>query len=144
MIVAVENGEANVSLASLDRLAIALGVDFTELVKAPSAEPKNVNETMWRGDGSADFAMLLGSAPAVREAQMWFWSLSPGSRYQAEPDPLGWHEIIFVTDGSLRLELENEVIVLASGEFRVFRSDQTYAYMNDGREVTRFIRNSVI
>lgn len=144
MIAGVENGEANVSLASLDRLALALGVDFTEMVRGPTAEPKNVNETMWRGDDPADFAMLLGSAPAQREAQLWIWSFAPGQRYQAEPDPAGWHEIIYVMQGRLRLELEDEVIILAVGEFRVFASDQHYAYVNAADETTRFIRNSVL
>lgn len=144
MIVGVENGEANVSLASLDRLAMALGVDFTAMVKAPGAEPRNVNETMWRGADPADFALLLGSAPAQQEAQLWVWSLAPGHRYQAEPDPAGWHEIIYVTQGRLTLELESETVLLNPGEFRVFASDQHYAYANAGEVVTHFLRNSVL
>lgn len=144
MIVGVENGEANVSLASLDRLAIALGVDFTAMVKGPGAEPRNVNETMWRGADPADFALLLGSVPAQQEAQLWVWSLAPDHRYQAEPDPAGWHEIIYVTQGRLALELESETVLLNPGEFRVFPSDQHYAYANAGEDVTHFLRNSVL
>lgn len=144
MIAAVENGEANVSLASLDRLAIALKTDFSAMVRAPTAEPKYVNEVMWRGQERTDVAVLLGSAPATKEAQMWLWSISPGQSYQAEPDPAGWNETIYVMQGCLRLVLENEEFFIKAGEFKIFPSDQTYAYINASNEITRFIRNVTI
>ena len=101
MIVALEGGDANISLSSLDKLAAAMGVGFVDLVRDPARTPSaEINEVTWRGAGPESAAVLLGSAPAATEAQMWLWSLGPGERYEAEPDPAGWHEMIFVTDGA--------------------------------------------
>ena len=88
-------------------------------------------------------AVLLGSAPAATEAQMWLWSLGPGERYEAEPDPAGWHEMIFVTEGTLRLELSGMAKDYPAGSFAVYATDRAYAYANPGEGVVRFVRNVV-
>ena len=142
MIVAVERGEANISLSSLDRLAMALGVDFVELVRDPVRPARShIDEVTWRGAKPASKATLLGSAPASAEAQMWSWALGPGDRYDAEPDPAGWHEMIYVTEGTLTLELSGKATDYPAGAFAIFSSAQLYAYANHGETPARFIRN---
>ena len=50
MIVAVEGGDANISLSSLDKLAAAIGVGFVDLVRDPARPPSaEINEVTWRG-----------------------------------------------------------------------------------------------
>ncbi|MCR6499328.1 XRE family transcriptional regulator [Shinella sp. CPCC 101442] len=144
MIVAVEGGDANISLSSLDKLAVAIGVGFVDLVRDP-ARPSSaeINEVTWRGASDESAAVLLGSAPATTEAQMWHWSLGPGERYNAEPDPAGWHEMIFVTEGTLRLELSGAGKDYPAGSFAVYGTDQPYAYLNTGETIVRFVRNVV-
>ncbi|WP_447415044.1 hypothetical protein, partial [Clostridium perfringens] len=85
-------GDTNISLSSLDRLAEALGVDFIAIVSDPNASSRRIEQVAWRGRDVTSEAVLLGSVPASREAQLWRWSLAPGERYTAEPDPAGWHE----------------------------------------------------
>lgn len=143
MIVALEQGDANVSLSSLDRIAEALGVGFVDMVADPAAEHRQINEVMWRGTAPASVATLLGSAPGQHDTQMWLWVLGAGERYQAEPDPGGWHEMIYVAEGRLRLELDEGNRLIEQGGFAIFSSAQSYAYVNAGDGITRFIRNSV-
>ncbi len=144
MIVAVEGGDANISLSSLDRLAAALGVRFADLVRDPAHETReNIDEVTWRGGVTGSEARLLASAPAVAEAQMWLWSLGPGDRYDAEPDPAGWHEMLFVTGGVLTLELAGRTQDYPAGTFAVYSSAQPYAYLNRQAEPLIFVRNVV-
>lgn len=142
LIVDIEAGQANVSLGNLDRLARSLGVGFTDLVAAPDTPLTAIAETAWQGaDGSR--AALLGQSPAREAVELWHWRLAAGDSYQAEPDPSGWQEMIFVTKGHLRLQTEGEMRQLAAGEFAIFPSDQRYGYHNDSAEQVEFLRNVV-
>ncbi|UDF30682.1 UNVERIFIED_ORG: XRE family transcriptional regulator [Roseateles sp. XES5] len=144
MIVSLEGGDANISLSSLDKLAAAMGVGFVDLVRDPARAPSaEINEVTWRGTAADSTALLLGSAPATREAQLWLWSLGPGERYDAEPDPVGWHEMIFVIEGTLRLELPGAATDYRAGGFAVYATDRPYAYANPGAGTVRFVRNVI-
>jgi transcriptional regulator with XRE-family HTH domain len=144
MIVALEGGDANISLSSLDKLAAAMGVGFVDLVRDPARESRaDINEVTWRGKSGESAAVLLGTAPATAEAQMWLWSLGPGDRYDAEPDPQGWHEMIYVTEGILRLDLSGEIRDYPTGTFAVYSTAQAYSYLNPGEIPARFVRNVI-
>lgn len=141
MIVALEKGEANISLSSLDKLAAALGVDFIELVRSPALKTRHViNEIAWRGKSSESKAILLGSAPTTKEAQLWFWSLDADERYDAEPDPAGWHEMLSITEGVLTLSLSGKTQDYPAGGFVIFSSAQPYSYINHQKTPVRFVR----
>jgi transcriptional regulator with XRE-family HTH domain len=142
-IINLEAGEANISLAGLDRLAEALGVGFVDLVAAPAASPRSIKEVAWRGAAPESAAVLLGSAPARSEAQLWSWALAAGERYDAEPDPPGWHEMVVVTEGSLLIERDEGPTTLAPGDHAIYSSAQPYAYVNVHDGVTRFLRTVV-
>lgn len=140
MIVNLESGDTNVSLSSLDKLADALGVDFVSMIADPAASSQRIDAVGWRGAGAESKGVLLGSAPAGREAQLWQWSLAVGERYQAEPDPAGWHEMVSVAEGRLRIEKEDGIVTVEAGDFAIYSSAQSYAYANAGSSVVRFLR----
>jgi transcriptional regulator with XRE-family HTH domain len=142
-IINLEAGEANISLSGLDRLAEALGAGFVDLVGAPAASPRRIDAVVWRGASSASAAVLLGSAPASSEAQLWSWALAAGDRYDAEPDPPGWHEMVVVTEGALLIERDEGPTTLAAGDYAVYSSAQAYAYVNVHDGTTRFLRTVV-
>lgn len=130
-IVNAEAGEANISLIGVDRLAHALGTTFVALISAPGAVPAAINEVAWRGRDLASVAVLLSSVPARTEVQLWTWTLGPGERYEAQPDPEGWHEILLVIAGTLLLERgTGDVAPLTVGEHIAFSTAQPYSYMN--------------
>jgi transcriptional regulator with XRE-family HTH domain len=143
MIVALESGGANISLSSLDRIAAALGVSFVDLVASSERSPQRIEALAWRGGAAESRALLLGSVPATSEAQLWAWTLGVGERYPAEPDPAGWHEMVYVIEGELRIELAAGAKLVAAGDFAIYPSDQIYAYVNVATTATRFIRTVV-
>ncbi len=131
-VINLEAGQANVSLSAIDTLAAALGATFVDLVSAPTAIPAGIDEVLWTGSGAHSRATLLGSAPATREAQLWTWSLGVGDRYDANPDPAGWHEMVLVTAGRLRIEREDGDVTLDTGGYAIYSSAQRYSYVNAG------------
>jgi len=139
-IINLEAGEANISLAGLDRVADALGSSFSELIRAPGTEARSIAALAWRGEKAESQALLLGAAPAHQEAQLWRWTLAAGERYQAEPDPAGWHELVYVIAGELTIERGEGDVAVGPGGFSIYSSAQPYAYVNHGGVPAEFIR----
>jgi transcriptional regulator with XRE-family HTH domain len=145
MIVAVETGEANVSLSTIDRLAAALGTSLTEMVRPPDApDNRRIESLAWRGSGPDSEGVLLGSAPATREAELWIWSLGEGERYPSEADSGNWHEMLFVLEGLLVVEAADGRHEIGQGDFLIFSSGQPYVFANGGGGTVRFVRNVVL
>jgi transcriptional regulator with XRE-family HTH domain len=142
-IINLEAGEANISLSGLDRLAEALGATFVDLVSAPTAPTRRIEAVAWRGASPDSTGVLLGSAPARSEAQLWSWALAAGDRYDAEPDPPGWHEMVVVTEGALLIERDEGPTTLRPGDYAIYSSAQTYAYVNVHDGATRFLRTVI-
>ncbi|CAN1601871.1 XRE family transcriptional regulator, regulator of sulfur utilization [Pseudomonas mediterranea] len=145
MLVAIEAGEKNVSLSTLDRVAEALNVAFSDLIQAPDArDPSRINELAWAGAIPGSKAVLLAKANASREVELWEWRLEPGEHYASEPDNDGWSVQLYVFEGGLTVLLGDEERRIGSGEFFMFASNQPHAYRNEGPVAVRFVRNVVI
>ncbi|WP_426141933.1 helix-turn-helix domain-containing protein [Pseudomonas sp. DWP3-1-2] len=145
MLVAIEAGEKNVSLATLDRVAEALGVAFSDLIQAPEVrDPSRINEVAWAGAIPGSRAVLLAKATAKREVELWEFSLEPGEVYESQADPEGWSEQVYVVHGCLTIGLADEVRQVGAGEFFMFASNQAHSYRNEGATTLRFVRNVVL
>lgn len=138
-VINLEAGDANISLSSLDTIALALGRSFTDLVRPPVARDTDLSVLAWRGAGESS-ATLLSSVPATHEVQLWTWILDAHDRYDAQPDPAGWHEIVTVHHGRLIIEQAGPDMLLETGESRTYPSDRPYAYSNPDDTPTRFTR----
>ncbi len=143
MLAAIEGEESNVSLATLDRIATALNLKFSDLLRDSPAPLCSIPVVAWHGRAKESRAVLLQSAPAVKGIELWEWSLAPGDRYKAEPDRAGMREQIYVVAGVLTLHLDGKDHRLAVGDSLTFESDRRYEYRNVGKEVTRFLKNVV-
>lgn len=145
MLVAIEAGEKNVSLATLDRVAEALDVAFSDLIQAPEhRDPSRINEVAWAGSVPGSRAVLLAKATARREVELWEFCLQPGEAYQAEADPEGWSEQVYVVEGQLTVNLTDRSQQVGPGEFFMFASNQAHSYGNTGDVKLRFVRNVVL
>ncbi|NML11420.1 helix-turn-helix domain-containing protein [Sphingobium sp. AR-3-1] len=145
MISGIESGEANVSLSTLDRLAQALGVSFSRLVRPPDMRDNSrIDSLAWRGQSLDSRAILLGTVPAAREAELWTWSLAAGETYSAQADAADWHEMLFVMEGMLTVEREGaDPRKVVAGDFLIFTSDRPYFFANHESGPVRFVRNVV-
>ncbi len=142
MLVGIEGGDVNVSLATLDRIAAALGVLFPDLVQRPDRPDRSrINAVAWVGAAPSSRAVLLASAAARHEVELWSWSLAPGEHYTAESDAEGWREMIYVIEGRLGVRRGEDLQQVEAGDFLVFASDQPYTFSNEGEVLVRFIRN---
>jgi transcriptional regulator with XRE-family HTH domain len=145
MIVAIESGESNVSLSTIDRLAAALGASFTEIVRPPGAsDSRRIESVAWRGSDPDSHGVLLGAAPATREAELWIWSLGEGERYPSEAESGNWHEMLFVLEGLLVVEAADGRHEIGRGDFLIFSSSRPYVFANGGGGTVRFVRNVVL
>lgn len=141
MISAIEGGETNISLASVDRLAAALAVTFAEIVRpAHAVDNRSVKSLAWRGGVAGSEAMLLGAVPSTVETELWLWALGPGDSYRAETHANEYHEMIFVLEGRLTIDAEGDVFRLVGGEFKIFSSTEPYLFRNESAALVRFIR----
>lgn len=145
MLIAIETDEANVSLSTLDRLAAALGCSLSELVRPPgAADNRRIDSVAWRGADPDSRGVLLGTAPATREAELWLWSLAEGERYPSEADSGNWHEMLLVIEGLLVIETADGRHEIGTGDFLIFGSAKPYVFANGGGGPVRFVRNVIL
>jgi DNA-binding XRE family transcriptional regulator/quercetin dioxygenase-like cupin family protein len=142
LLVQIENGEANPSIATLCKVAGALGVSVADLVQVSEQHPAEVMPAgaprlLWRGPKGGTATMLVGSAgPDMLE--LWTWELRPGERYDAPAHPEGTQELLHVTSGRLALAFGGVSYIIASGGSAVAHTDRPHAYACEGKTPTRF------
>jgi len=138
----IEQGMANPSLVTVDKIARALGADFATLTAPSAAEPLYVSEAVevWSSP-TGSRAVLHVSSTRHGGPELWEWTLQPGDRYQASPDPPGSEELFLVTAGTLMLETRERTVHLTAGSSARLASDRAYAYAAaEGGGPTAFIR----
>src|SRR5947207_6921865 len=87
LLVQIENGQANPSIATLCKVAAALGASVADLVQVSGQHPAEVlpaaaPRLLWRGPKGGTATLLVGSTgPDMLE--LWWWDLRPGERYDA-------------------------------------------------------------
>ena len=140
MLAAIEGEESNVSLATLDRIAAALDLTFADLLRTSATAPAATPVVAWQGRAKQSCAVLLQSAPATRNVELWKWTLAPGDRYRAEPDRPGMREQIYVVRGTLVLDMDGREQRLAAGSSIMFDSDRDYEYRNAGKTTVCFLK----
>src|SRR5262249_25894503 len=142
MLVQIENGEANPSIATLCKVASALGVSVADLVQVSEQQPAEVMPAaaprlLWRGPKGGTATMLVGSAGADM-LELWAWELRPRERDDAPAHPEGTQEPLQVTSGRLALAFGEVSYVIAAGGSAVAHTDRPHAYACDGKTPARF------
>jgi transcriptional regulator with XRE-family HTH domain len=142
MLVQIENGQANPSIATLCKVAAALGASVADLVQVAGEHPAEVlpagaPRLLWRGAKGGSATLLVGSTgPDMLE--LWSWELRPGERYDAQAHPLGTEELIHVMTGRLALVFADVSYVIGSGGSAAAHTDRPHAYVCDGKTPVRF------
>ena len=144
MLVQIEQGRANPSIATLCRLAAGLGVSVADLISSgeQSRSPVHVvapdeARVLWTGPRGGSAVLLVGSdGPDMLE--LWSWTLAPGERYEARPHFVGTLELVHVHQGSLALEVDGFVQVVAAGASAFARTDRPHGYSCSGRKRAQF------
>lgn len=142
MLVQIEQGQANPSIATLCKVAAALGASVADLVQVAGRHPAEVMPAasprlLWRGPKGGSATLLVGSAgPDMLE--LWTWELRPGERYDAPAHPEGTQELIHVVRGRLALAFGEVSYVIETGGSAVAQTDRPHAYACDGKRPAHF------
>jgi transcriptional regulator with XRE-family HTH domain len=143
MIVNVEAGSCNASIATLLRLATALQVSLADLVADRRADEACVvteaagRTALWRGPAGGS-AVLVASAGTPDMLELWDWTLEPTEAYDSEPHRQGTRELLHVLAGRLALTVDGRDQVLRTGDAASFSADVAHRYACAGRRATRF------
>lgn len=136
MLVQVEQGRTNPSLATLCHLATALGVSVAQLLEVgPRAALKVVRRdesvVLWKG-GRGGEGRVLAASKAPRPLELWEFRLGPSEAYAAEPQAPGTVEMIHVLAGRLVVRVEEESVAAGAGDTVVFCPEREHEYRNAG------------
>ncbi|HTE67485.1 MAG TPA: XRE family transcriptional regulator [Actinomycetes bacterium] len=143
MLSQVEQARTNPSVATICRLATALGVSIASLVEAPegpSARVVRAEEavTLWTGGHQDSWARLLVGSGTSQQVELWDVRMVAGDGYASEGHPSGTRELLLVIDGELTLELDGDPHQVGAGDAIAFVADRPHAYRNRGSAPLRY------
>lgn len=136
MLVSVEQGSTNPSIATLLRLSDALGIGLPALVDTAGDEVADVSvrrggesTPMWSTPAGGSAVLVAGTvAPDV--AELWDWRLGPGDAYRGDAHRAGTRELLHVLTGAVQLEVGGSVHVLRAGDSASFDGGVAHTYRN--------------
>ena len=136
MLINVEQGVTNPSIATLLRLADALGIGLPALVDTGDTGATAVvvhrdGETaaMWTSPAGGSAVMVAGTAPPD-VTELWDWRLGPRDEHRSEAHRAGTRELIHVLSGGVVLVVAGVEHRLASGDSASFDGRVAHAYRN--------------
>jgi transcriptional regulator with XRE-family HTH domain len=137
-LVALENATANPNLATLVRIADALGVPVSTLVEQREPRPVQVTdaaaiEPLWHGPGGGTARLLL-TTPTAAPVELWRWHLPAGEAYDSHPHPAGIVETITVLSGAAVIIVDGTDHPLRAGMTATFAADAAHSYRASGHE----------
>lgn len=144
MLVQIEQAQTNPSIATLCKLANALGVALPRLVEVdeePAVRRVTSDEVawLWRGRARASAAGLVAGIDAPMPVELWTWTIAPGDGYDALAHPAGTREFVYVLEGETAVTVDGVQVVAGAGQCVVFRADRPHRYAASGRRSTRFV-----
>jgi transcriptional regulator with XRE-family HTH domain len=142
MVINVEQGSANPSIATLLRISDALGVGLPALVEPPEPKPVKVTRSgdgavLWTGPGGGQGVLVAGTQPPD-VLELWDWTLAPGDRHASEAHVRGTKELIQVHDGAVTVGVGVQSHILHPGDAVAFPGDVDHSYANPGTQMARF------
>jgi transcriptional regulator with XRE-family HTH domain len=143
MLVNVEQGATNASIATLLRLSEALGMGLPALVAPTEAgSPFEVvrggsRAPLWRSESGGE-GFLAAAVAAPETVELWDWRLAPGDDHASEPHVPGTRELLLVIEGTVTVSVAGEDLVLAAGDAASYPGDVVHGYRNAADSPARF------
>lgn len=142
MLVEIEKGTANPSIAILCKISAAMGVSVADIVDVagkPAVHLVKQDEipVLWRGDRGGTARLLAGtSGPDMVE--LWRWEMYPGELFSSPGHPAGTFELFHVEEGTLTLQVDGTELRIEKGCAAVARTDAPHHYTNAGNTTLMF------
>jgi mannose-6-phosphate isomerase-like protein (cupin superfamily) len=144
MLVQIEQSQTNPSIATLCKLANALGVALPRLVEV-SDQPvirrvaREDVAWLWHGRGKGSAAGLVGGIESPVPVELWDWKMGASDAYDALAHPAGAREIVYALEGQVLITVEGVEMRIAAGEGAVFQADRPHRYAATGGRAARFV-----
>jgi transcriptional regulator with XRE-family HTH domain len=142
MLVSIEQGTTNPSIATLLRISDALGVGLPAMVTPP--EPYRVQVTrrsdraaLWTSSTGGRALLATGTEPPD-VVELWDWILGPGDEHRSESHSRGTRELLLLLDGEITLEVDGQDHTLVTGDAASFPGDISHGYRNTSDHAARF------
>lgn len=136
----IERGQAAPSIASLERLAHALGVTLGDFFRPAAAV---VTRTWERAELTSAWSHAqieaLGPTGPGRVFEPMMITLAPGGQSGGRPYGHGGDEFAIVFEGEVRLTLGEETYRLARGDAATFPAETPHRWENVGGEPARVV-----
>ena len=136
MLVNVEQGVTNPSIATLLRLSDALGIGLPALVDtaddgAASVVVHREGEIapMWTSPRGGSAVMVAGTAPPD-VSELWDWRLAPSDTHRSEAHRAGTRELMHVLTGTVVLVVGDTEHRLKPGDSASFDGGIAHSYAN--------------
>ena len=138
MLVEIEKGSANPSIAILCKIAAALGLSVADIVNvadSPVAHLITQEEmpVLWQGPAGGS-ARLLAGTQGPDMIELWRWELFPGEIFSSPGHPPGTVELFHVEQGVLAFQVGDTHLNIAAGQAAVAKTDLPHQYANTGDE----------
>jgi transcriptional regulator with XRE-family HTH domain len=137
----IELYKSNPSLGVLWKIAVGLGVPFSELIgthgQGVSVLRRSDAQVLRSADGKMESRPLspAGSNPWV---ELYELRLAARASHASDPHAPGTREIVVVLSGALRVRVGVDVYELGPGDSISFRADEAHAYENPGSSEGRY------
>lgn len=144
MLVQIEQAQTNPSIATLCKLANALGVALPRLVEVAD-EPvvRRITRAdvawLWKGRGKGSAAGLVGGIEDPVSVELWDWRIAARDGYDAVAHPPGTREMVFVLEGDVMVIVDGGEVPLEAGECAVFRADRPHRYASRNGRAAHFV-----
>src|SRR3954469_2703076 len=102
MVINIEHGEGNPSIATLLRISDALGVGLPVLVDVErprelTVTPAGQAPVLWHGPSGGKALLVAGTEPP-NVVELWDWTLRPGEAHRTEAHSPGTQELLLVLE----------------------------------------------
>ena len=137
----IELFKSNPSLGVLWKIAVGLGIPFSELMGGQDQGVSVLRRTDGQVLRSADGKMEsrpLSPAGATPWVELYELRLAARASHASDPHATGTREILVVLSGSVNLRVSSEVYELGPGDSVSFRADEPHAYENPGTSEARY------
>jgi transcriptional regulator with XRE-family HTH domain len=132
MLVGIEHGESNPSIATLLRISDALGVGLPLLVDVQHPHALDVTAAgqapaLWHGPLGGQALLVAGTEPPD-VVELWDWTMHPGEEHASEAHSAGTRELLLVLAGRVELRVGDRTQRLETGDSAAFTGDVAHGY----------------
>lgn len=138
----IELGKSSPTVATLWKIANGLHIPMTALLREESSDV--ILQKLEDGipiKGSSDHFRLLSLIPfdPKRSFEIYYLEIDPDASLESEPHNGNPEEYVFVTHGTITVEVDDEVHEVENGRFLRFQANRPHHYKNTGNLVAKAI-----